>query len=225
MLEEHQGRVRNPALRRVAAAAAACLLLVPAAAEGHGIVRRANLPIPEWLFGWAAAMVLLVSFVALAVLWPKPKLERDRWRPVPGALGRALGSRTLEAVCGAAGVALLALVVVAGLAGTQSPLNNFASTFVFIIFWVGLVFASAVFGNVFAAFSPWRALGRLGRARRPYPERLGRWPAAAGLFAFTWIELVSGWGEQPRTLAFAVLGYTAVTLAAQAVYGVEAWTR
>ena len=66
-----------------------------------------------------------------------------------------------------------------------------------------------------------------GGARRasPYPERLGRWPAAAGLLGFTWIELASEWSEEPRTLAFAVLGYTALTLAAQAVFGVETWTR
>ena len=30
----------------------------------HGLVVRSDLPIPEWLFGWAAAMVLVVSFVA-----------------------------------------------------------------------------------------------------------------------------------------------------------------
>jgi hypothetical protein len=204
---------------------------------GHGLVQRANLPIPEWLFGWAAALVLVVSFVALAALWPQPKLERDHWRPLPGKLGRVLGSPVLEAVCGAVGVALLAVVVVAGLAGTQSPLDNFAPSFVFIIFWVGLAFASALLGNVFAAFSPWRALGRATgwaalRARggrplrhRPYPERLGRWPAAAGVFGFTWIELASGWGEDPRMLSLAVLGYTAVMFAGQAVFGVETWTR
>jgi hypothetical protein len=203
----------------------------------HGIVQRANLPIPEWLFGWAAIMVLLVSFVALALLWPEPKLTADRWRPLPGRLGRILGSRALEMACGAIGVALLVLVVVAALAGTESPLNNFAPTFVFIIFWVGLAFASALFGNLFAAFSPWRALGRatgaaVRRARggrpvphRPYPERLGRWPAAVGVFAFTWIELVSGWSEDPRMLAWVVLGYSAIVLAAQAVFGVETWTR
>ena len=44
----------------------------------HGLVGRSDLPIPEWLFGWAAAIVLIVSFVALAVLWPEPKLEGDR---------------------------------------------------------------------------------------------------------------------------------------------------
>jgi hypothetical protein len=195
----------------------------------HGLVQRANLPIPEWLFGWAAAMVLVVSFVALAVLWPEPKLTRDRWRPLQGAVGRALGSRALEVACGVVGVVLLVLVVVAGLAGTQSPLDNFAPSFVFIIFWVGLAFASALFGNVFAAFSPWRALGRvlerLPLRRRPYPERLGRWPAALGVFAFTWIELASEWAEDPRLLAAAVVGYTAITLAAQAVFGVDTWTR
>ena len=210
----------------------------------HGLVQRANLPIPEWLFGWAAAMVLLVSFVALALLWPEPKLTRDRWRPLPGGLGRLLASRAVEPACGAIGVVLLAMVVVSGLAGTQSPLENFAPSFVFIVFWVGLVFASAIFGNVFAAFSPWRALGRatgwvIARAgsggqsarggwalrQRPYPERLGRWPAALGILGFTWIELASEWSEEPRTLALAVLGYSAITFAAQAAFGVETWTR
>ena len=43
----------------------------------HGLVSRSDLPIPEWLFGWAAAMVLVVSFVALAVLWPEPRLQEE----------------------------------------------------------------------------------------------------------------------------------------------------
>ena len=223
--------------RRRALHAAAALLLaaaaLPAAAQAHGLVQRANLPLPEWLFGYAAAAVLVLSFVALAILWPEPRLERDRWRPMPGALGRALGSRALEVVTGTIGVALLALVLVAGYAGTQNSLSNLEPTFVFITFWVGLAFASALFGDVFRAFNPWRALGRAaGRlvgarraAPRPYPERLGRWPAAAGLLAFTWIELVSGWGEEPRTLAIAITGYSVLTLAAQAVFGVETWCR
>jgi hypothetical protein len=241
VLEGQQGLLRDTALagRRTAGATSLALLLLvgalvlPQPGLAHGLVQRANLPIPEWLFAWAAAIVLIVSFVALAVLWPEPRLERDRWRPLPVPLARALGSRALEIAAGAIGVVLLLMVIVAGLAGTQSPLNNFAPAFVFIIFWVGLVFASVVLGDVFRAFSPWRALGRaagrvLGgraRARRPYPERLGRWPAVAGLLAFTWIELASEWGEQPRTLAYAVIGYTVVTLVAQAVYGVETWTR
>jgi hypothetical protein len=213
------------------AAVGAALLAQPATAAAHGLVQRANLPIPEWLFAWAAAVVLIVSFFALAALWPQPRLERAGWRPLPGPLGRWLGSPVLEAICGVVGVGLMLVVLVAGFGGSQSALSNFGPTFVFITFWVGMAFASALLGGVFRALSPWRALGRVverlrgGAPQRPYPQWVGRWPAAIGLFAFTWIELASGWGEQPRTLAIAILGYTALTLGAQWVFGVETWTR
>jgi hypothetical protein len=198
-------------------------LAFPAVAHAHGLVQRANLPIPEWLFGWAAATVLIVSFVALASLWPKPRLEDPSWKPLPG--GRALGSRAVEVVCGLIGVVLLVVVIVGGYVGKNSTFANIAPTFILIIFWVGLAFASAIFGDIFKAFSPWRALGRPLRGIRPYPERLGRWPAAIGLLVFTWIELVSGWGDEPQTLVTAAVLYTVYTLAMQACFGTEAWTR
>ena len=143
-----------------------------------------------------------------------------RWRPLPG-LGRALGSRAVEILCGAIGVALLGVVVYTGLRGTQSPAANFAPTFVFVIFWIGLVPASVLFGDVFRAFNPWRAIGRavgwaasrVARGGLPeplgYPERLGNWPAAAGIFAFATLELVRSGGDQPDTVAVATLIYSA----------------
>jgi hypothetical protein len=203
------------------AGAAVVAALAPQAAHAHGIVQRTSLPIPEWLFGWAAAIVLVVSFVGLALLWPSPRLQDPPWLPLPG--GRALGSRVVEFVCGAIGVALLAIVIYAGYEGGGSALDNLAPTFILIDVWVGLVFASVLFGDVFRAFSPWRAI-RLPGIRR-YPERWGRWPAALALLGFTWVELVSGWGEVPGDLTTAVVVYTVYTLAMQAVFGTEAWTR
>jgi hypothetical protein len=219
---------------RCALVAAALLLAAPASAGAHGLVQRESLPIPQWLFGWAAAVVLVVSFFALAVLWPRPRLERAGWRPVPA--GSVLGSRAWDVVLGAVGVALLVTVLVAGYAAGGSALDNLAPTFILITFWVGLVFASVLLGDVFALLSPWRALGRAtgwvvrrvtGRPPRhvAYPAHLGRWPGAVVIAVFTWIELVSGWGDAPQTLVSAALGYTILTLAAQAVFGVETWTR
>src|SRR5207248_1790505 len=101
--------------RRIAVAlalAAAAAALWPAAALAHGLVGRADLPIPSWLFGWAASVVLVVSFVALATLWPEPRLEGARERPlfrIPA---------WVDPLCGAIGVALFVLVVYAGLDGT-----------------------------------------------------------------------------------------------------------
>jgi len=72
---------------------AASLLALPATASAHGLVQRSNLPIPEWLFGWAAAIVLVISFVALAALWPKPRMEAGHsFKPIPG--GAVIGSRS-----------------------------------------------------------------------------------------------------------------------------------
>ena len=107
--------------------------------------------------------------------------------------------------------------------GDQSVPENITPTFVYVIFWVGLVPASVIFGNVFHAFNPWRAVGRafawvaskaLGAkagAGLPYPDWLGNWPAAAGLIAFAWIELLSPDGTSPRTIAAAALLYSALT--------------
>jgi hypothetical protein len=201
----------------------------------HGLVARSDLPIPEWLFGWAAAMVLVVSFVALAILWPEPRLEKERWRPLPGEIGRVLGSRVIEVLCGAIGVFLLGVVIYAGLRGAQSPTANFAPTFVYVIFWLALLPASILLGDVFKAFNPWRAIGRTvgwiaGKVARgglpaplAYPERLGHWPAAAGIFVFACMELVASNGDRPENLAIATLVYTALTFVAMALYGVETW--
>jgi hypothetical protein len=201
----------------------------------HGLVARSDLPIPEWLFGWAAAMVLVVSFVALAILWPEPKLQREGWRPLPAWLGRVLTSRAVEILCGAIGIFLFGLVIYTGLEGVQSSTANFAPTFIYVIFWLGFVPASVLLGDVFRAFNPWRAIGRAvawvaksaARGDLPapltYPEKLGRWPAVAGIFAFAALELVASNGDRPENLAIAVLIYSALTFIAMALYGVERW--
>ena len=202
----------------------------------HGIIGRKDLPIPDWLFGWAAAVVLVVSFVALAVLWSEPRLEDGGFRALPRALSRVLLGRPMQILCGALGVFLLGLTVWSGLEGVQVPSANFAPIFVYVGFWLGLVPLSVLFGDVFRAFNPWRAIGRAvawvaqTAARGPmpaplqYPERVGHWPAVAGLFAFAVLELVISEGRQPENVAIATLVYSAVTFVAMALYGVEAWT-
>jgi hypothetical protein len=219
----------------IVAAVAVTALAVPATAAAHGLVGRADLPIPAWLFGWAAAVVLIVSFAALATLWQEPRLEGDeRFRPLPEGLSFALINPATEVFAGLVGVALLGVTVWAGLAGVQSPQANFAPTFIYVIFWVGLVVLSVVFGDVFRALNPWRAIARLAgavatRVSGPmpapftYPERLGHWPAAAGLLGFAWMELAYRNGDDPSTLAIAALVYSAVTLLGIACFGTETW--
>ena len=219
----------------IVAAGALLALAAPGPAYAHGVAARSDLPIPAWLFGWAAALVLIVSFVGLAALWPTPKLEREHWRPLPGGVGRVLASRPVEVACGGIGVFLLLFTVASGLLGEQIPSSNFATTFVYVVFWVGLVPISVIFGDVFRAFNPWRAIGRVvdwasgsvaGEPLPPpkeYPAGLGRWPAAVGVLVFAWLELVLQDGDLPRTVAIATCAYSAVVFVGMAVFGVGPW--
>jgi hypothetical protein len=211
-----------------------CTLAVglAAPADAHGLASPAGVPVPGFVFAWAAALVLVGSFAALGRLWPEPRLEGA---PVTRR-GPRVPARVVKPVCGAAGVALFAFLVARGFAGTRDPLANPLPTFVYVWFWVVLVPVCALFGDVFAAFNPWRALacaaawgfGRLRRGRLgaplPYPSWLGRWPAVVTIAGFAWLELASGDPANPSTLAALALGYAGVQLLGMALYGIEPWT-
>lgn len=209
-----------------------------ALAHGLQLVGRQDLPVPSWLFGWAAAAVLIASFAILATSWREARFEDDKWRPLPGWISRALLGRTASTIAGGLGVILLALVLWSGFGGSQIASANFAPTFVFVTFWLGLVPLSLVFGDVFRSFNPWWALARLfgwvfesvaGQSRPPlaaYPERLGIWPATWGIFGFVWLELVFGFareGIRPEQIAAATAGYTLITAAGMFVFGARTW--
>jgi hypothetical protein len=195
----------------------------------HGLVGRTDLPIPKWLFGWAAAVVLVLSFAALAVLWPKPELQEERgkrWFRMPGFV---------EPLLGLLGVAAFVAVVYSGLRGAQDAQDNLAPTVIYVHFWVGMAVVSILFGDVFRALNPWRAIARfiawvaglVSKEEAPapleYPARLGRWPAAAMILVFVWVELAYVNRDDPSQLAIMALAYAAVQLIGMAFYGIEQW--
>ncbi|HEV7614633.1 MAG TPA: fenitrothion hydrolase [Solirubrobacterales bacterium] len=206
----------------------------------HALAARQDLPIPAWLFAWGASIVLIASFFALSAAWRSPRFEQAHWRPLGAGLARAATSPPVQVLCGLAGVFLFGVAVYAGLRGTEAPDRNFALTFLFVTTWLGFPFFSAIFGDIFRPFNPWRAIGRAAGAgfraiagQRPahlaYPEALGRWPAAIGLLAVVWLEIVYGAsggvavGLAPEPAATAALLYSAYTLAMMALFGVEEW--
>src|SRR4051795_1355509 len=96
-------------------------LLFPSPALAHGIVGRPALPIPVWLFGWAAAVVLVVSFIALGSLWPNARFQEE----TPGRRVVALPV-PVDVVLGILGVVLFGATVYSGLAGVQDAFGNLA---------------------------------------------------------------------------------------------------
>jgi len=197
----------------------------------HGIGSVQDPPIPMWLAYYGGAAVLVLSFAALGMLWKAPRLEGERLRtlvPVPAA--------ALRVLFGALGLFLFLVVFAAALVGERSVGTNIAPTFIYVIFWLGLVPLTIVFGNVWAWLNPWRAAAdfvawcwrQAGLEWEPpftYPERLGRWPAAFLLLCFAALELAYTDPSDPRMLALAVAIYSWVTWVGMAAFGRDVWLR
>lgn len=216
-------------LRFLALFTAALWVALPQVAQAHGLVGRRDLPVPAWLFAWAAAVVLVVSFMGLGALWNKPRLRAQAERRILRV------PAWFEIPLGAAGVALLVLVVVAGFAGVQIDTANFAPTAIYVGLWIGVPFVSLLVGDLYAAINPLRAIGRsvgwaagrLSGGRIPaalvLPERVGRWPAAALLLLYAWVELAFPGRGDPSQLAALVLAFCVIQGIGMSLYGTDAW--
>jgi hypothetical protein len=210
------------------------LALAPGEALAHGFGQRYDLPVPLWLWAAAAGAAVALSFVIIGLFVKASPGVRGYWRlnllrlPV----GRLLAAPGIRLTARLVSVGLLALVLVASLAGDQSPTRNLAPTFIWVAWWVGFAYLSALVGNLWAAVNPWAAifgwaetLWGSPRAPRRYPAALGVWPAVGLFLAFAWIELIHTGRSLPAQLGRLVVAYSLLTWTAMALFGRATWLR
>ncbi|WP_328996472.1 hypothetical protein OG394_17650 [Kribbella sp. NBC_01245] len=166
----------------------------------HGIGGRQDLPISLDLAVGGAAVAIALSFVILGFAWRTSKYRGDQsGRPLPAWLARVLDAGWFRWALRVFGLATFLYAGVALVFGIDRLINPIFG-FVYILVWVGLVPISLVFGPVWRVLNPLRTLHLLlSKAMRQPPSKglfelpawVGLWPAAAGIFAFTWLELVA----------------------------------
>ncbi|MBT2447101.1 hypothetical protein J7F03_08435 [Streptomyces sp. ISL-43] len=194
----------------------------------HGIGSQHDLPISPFYAFAGAFTALFVSFLALGLLWSASRFRGDRSGiALPAGLQRVADAPATRTALRGLGLAAALAVLLHLLLGPDDPARNPAPGAVYVLLWVGLVPASLLLGPVWRLLNPLRALHRaLSRLWhpevRPLPARVGQWPAAAGLFAFTWLELVSPDPASTTTLLSVLAGYATVQLLLAARFG-ERW--
>jgi hypothetical protein len=207
-----------------AAGAAGLAAAVPA----HGIGSREDLPLP---LGWAvagAAAAVVLSFVLLGLLWREPRLDAaGAGRPLPPEVARGLDAPVFRRVLAGLGLVAAAWTLLALLAGPDDNRNP-VPWVVYVLLWVGVVPLSVLLGPVWRQLNPLRTVhALLNRALgldprdgvRPLPDGVGWWPAAVGILAFAWLELVSSDPASLGTLRTAIALYAALHLFAAFLYG------
>ena len=214
------------------------MLLWPAPARAHAFGQRYDLPLPLDIYLAGAGAAVALSFVIMALVFRAPPartgrlgIDLLRFGPLHVLLHPAV-----IAVLQGISVGLFLLVLAAGFFGTQDTLKNFAPTFVWIIWWVGLAYVAALAGNLWPAINPWSILfvglekvvrlfgahARLGLGLT-YPSWLGVWPAVALFGFFAWFELILETAKVPGTLATAIVIYSGITWLGMAAFGREVW--
>ena len=223
-----------------ALAASLCALVTSGQVQAHGFGARYDLPIPLSLYLAGAGLTVALSFAMLA-LFVRSAPSADDYRRINlmrTAPGRLLGAPGVLLACRMLVVALFVLVIAAGLLGAQSPLKNIAPVTVWAVWWVGMAYASALLGNLWALVNPLDTLfawaqalfARIRHGRElslglRYPEALGVWPAVVLFLAFVWMEGVWEHSDRPAHLAAAMLAYSAITWLGMLLFGRAQWLR
>jgi hypothetical protein len=220
------------------ALALSAVAIVAERAHAHGVGVRYELPIPLWLYLVGAGLTVALSFGALAFFVHTASGSRDHGgvTVLRSGPGRHLVASGALLALRAAGVGIYVMLIYAGLFGAQSPLKNITPVMVWAVWWVGMVYVSALLGNVWTLLNPLDTLFAWGEAlharlrpARPlaprcrYPERLGAWPAVALFVVFIWMELVWERSDHPAPLAAAMLSYSALTWTAMLLFGRAQW--
>jgi len=200
----------------------------------HGVGGASDLPLPLSYVLAGAGWALAVSFAILAFSWPTSRFRGDAaGRDLPPVVTAAVDSPWVRNGVRAFGLALAAYVGWAAVAGQDVTVNPVIGVF-YVYLWVGMVPVSLLAGNVWPLLSPVRTvhlgLTRMMRTRpsrgiAEYPARLGYWPAAGGLFAFVWTELVDRDSAFVSTVLTWLLVYAGVMLLGGAIFGTHWFER
>ncbi len=206
-------------------------LSMPRFAGAHAFGQLYNLPVPFWLYLYGAAAALLVSFFLIGYLFSGTESRVHKVRDIsPSRFARFFLHRYTQKFFRHAGVFFLALTLASGIIGANAFSQNFNMTFFWIVFWLGMTYMVAIFGNAWAAINPWKTLYMIYQSLPPrkeyapvlkYPSWLGVYPALILYVGFIWLELVGG--TTPLSLSLILAGYSALTFAGMRLFGKDIW--
>jgi hypothetical protein len=197
----------------------------------HAFGYRYDLPLPMEFYMTGATLAVLISFVVMGVFL---KDSHEPSRASQFNLLQVPGLQWLQHhVCLSAirlgSVTIFAFILIVGFFGNPDPLKNIAPTFIWVIWWVGMAFVSALVGDLWSLINPWKILFFYFEKKIKitsyfaYPQKLSYWPAVGLFVIFAWMELISEGAEAPQNLSIFILTYSFVTWVGMLLFGGRSW--
>lgn len=202
----------------------------------HGFGERYDLPIPLEMYFLGAVATVGTSFLVIVLITQKgliakyPRKNIAEWR-----LANFFLSHGFLALFKILSLAIFFLILAAGFIGVSDSNQNILPTFIWVIFWVGMVFISGFVGNMWKLLNPWLIMYEVvensyrffftkGLTRYSnYPQALGAYPAVILFLLFAWIENIWVYATEPFALSLIISAYSVFTLAGMFYFGPKIW--
>ena len=206
----------------------------------HVFVEPFTPPLPLLFCLVAAGFAVVASFILVGYFSRNPRIYSgySKVNILKWVLARSVAGTGTILLIQLTSVLLFVLVVSAGFLGNQNPIYNLAPTFIWVIWWVGVAYASAFLGDVWALLNPWKITfgwleilwrrlnsGKLLLPIMQYPEKAGVWPALFFFLVFAWVENVYSESVIPVRISQMIIVYSVFTWLGMILFGKDAWIK
>jgi hypothetical protein len=179
------------------------LALIPTLSFAHGVGEIYSLPIPIDYYLYSSAIAVFFSFF-LITYFPKViagyKQKEINLKP---EVERILKSLLLF---------LFTLTSLTGIFGTVNISKNFSVIFFWIYFIIGMNILSFIFGGIWEKVNPWKFLAKEVLKLKEGTYKTPVWVPLVLLYAYYWLELVSGFSFKPSGVGYMILVYSVINI-------------
>jgi hypothetical protein len=203
--------------------------------HAHSIDERYDLPLPLNFFVFGSALVVLISFISVLLVFTKPSIQTR----FPIVLFRNINNNSLIKISKLS-LQILSLVlffVVLGACfwGDANPLQNLAPNFIWMAWWLGLSLLISIFGNIWPLLNPWLNIYQL--IQRLFfmqeskivslPTPIFPWNglffATLFLFIWSWLEVVYPVAFVPYRIGYLILIWSCISFLGMFLIGKNRW--
>jgi hypothetical protein len=203
--------------------------------HAHSIDERYDLPLPLNFFIFGSALVVLISFIGVLLVFTKPSIQTRFPIVLLSNLNNHFLLKISKLTFQISSVVIFFVVIGACFWGDANPLQNLAPNFIWMTWWLGLSLFISIFGNIWPLLNPWlniyQFIQQLISTPKPkvipIPTPIFSWNslffATLFLFVWSWLEVVYPVAFVPYRIGYLILIWSCISFLGIFLVGKNRW--
>jgi len=203
--------------------------------HAHSIDERYDLPLPLNFFIFGSALVVLISFIGVLLVFTKPSIQSKFPITLLSNANHNLLLKSSRLILQILSLVLFFVVLGACFWGDKNPLQNLAPNFIWMTWWLGLSLFISIFGNIWPLLNTWlnlyQLIQRLFSTQKnkitSFPTPIFPWNslffATLFLFLWSWLEVVYPVAFVPYRIGYLILIWSTFSFLGMSLIGKNRW--